>query len=63
MDSVLGNYGSWAQEMEAIPPLSCPKVQLIVMTWMLSPLLTFPQVVAPAGVKDKDLAEVISKVS
>ena len=32
MDSVLGGHGTWAQEMSPIPPLSCPKVQLIIVT-------------------------------
>ena len=41
MRSVLEGFGSWAQEMETIPPLSCPKVQLMVMTWMIKFLMNF----------------------
>ena len=39
MNDVLGEFGSWAKEMETIPPLSCPKVQLMVMTWMIKFLI------------------------
>ena len=35
MNDVLQGYGSWAEEMELIPPLSCPKVQLMVMTYKI----------------------------
>ena len=49
MGSVLGAFGSWAQEMERIPPMSCPKVQLIVVTWMNEFLINFFTGYGPGG--------------
>ena len=57
MDSVLGDFGSWVQEVEDIPPLSCPKVQLKIMTWMIVFLINFSTGCRPGSGRGEGLTQ------